>query len=78
MAIKFIGEAVQELQEQSITSVTEAKGSGLLNVIGLNPSIEALSIQFLVILLALASYSVVQRNNRLSREHKAAAHAAKS
>ncbi len=77
MAIKFIGEAVQEFQEQSIISVTEAKGSALLSAIGLNPSIEALSIQFLVILLALASYSVVQRNNRLSREHKAAAHAAK-
>ena len=72
MAIKFIGEAVQEFQEQSIISVTEAKGGALLNALGLNPTIEALSIQFLVILLALASYSVVQRNNRLSREHKAA------
>jgi high-affinity iron transporter len=72
MAIKFIGEAVQEFQEQSIISVTDAKGGKLLSAIGLNPSIEALSIQFLVILLALASYSVVQRNNRLSRAHKAA------
>lgn len=77
MAIKFIGEAVQEFQEQSIISVTEAKGSALLSAIGLNPTIEALSIQFLVILLALASYSVVQRNNRLSREHRAAMRTAK-
>jgi high-affinity iron transporter len=73
MAIKFIGEAVQEFQEQAIISVTEAKGSAFLSAIGLNPSIEALSIQFLVILFALASYSVVQRSNRLMREDKAAA-----
>ena len=32
---------------------------------------EALSIQVLVILFALATYSVVQRNNRLAREDKA-------
>src|SRR3954471_11231624 len=59
MAIKFIGEAVQEFQEQSIISVTDAKGGTLLGAIGLNPTVEALSIQFLVILFALASYSVV-------------------
>jgi high-affinity iron transporter len=33
--------------------------------------VEALSIQLLVILFALASYSVYQRNNRLAREAKA-------
>ena len=37
---------------------------------------EALSIQVLVILFALATYSVVQRNNRLMREDKAAVRAA--
>jgi len=72
MAIKFIGEAVQEFQEQAIISVTEVKGSAFLSAIGLNPSMEALSIQGLVILFALATYSVVQRNNRLARENKAA------
>ena len=77
MAIKFIGEAVQEFQEQSIISVTEARGGALLSAIGLNPTIEALSIQFLVILFAVASYSLVQRNNRLSREDKAAMRTAK-
>ena len=73
MAIKFIGEAVQEFQEQAIITVTEVKGSAFLSAIGLNPSMEALSIQGLVILFALATYSVVQRNNRLTREDKAAA-----
>jgi high-affinity iron transporter len=76
MAIKFIGEAVQEFQEQAIITVTEVKGSAFLSAIGLNPSMEALSIQGLVILFALATYSVVQRNNRLMREDKAAMRAA--
>ena len=73
MAIKFIGEAVQEFQEQAIITVTEVKGSAFLSAIGLNPTLEALSIQLLVILFALATYSVVQRNNRLMREEKKAA-----
>ena len=76
MAIKFVGEAVQEFQEQAIITVTEVKGSAFLTAIGLNPSMEALSIQGLVILFVLASYSVVQRNNRLMREDKAAMRAA--
>lgn len=70
MAIKFIGEAVQEFQEQAYIPVTEIKGSALLSAIGLNPSLEALSLQLLVILFALATYSVVQRNNRLTRAIK--------
>src|SRR3954463_13716038 len=71
MAIKFIGEAVQEFQEQSIISVTEVKGSAFLSMIGLNPSMEALSIQLLVIVFALAPWSVVTRNARLARQDKA-------
>ena len=77
MAIKFIGESVQEFQEQAMIPVSEIMGSGFFSAIGLNPSIEALSIQFLVILFALASYSVVQRNSRLTRQHKAATPTAK-
>jgi high-affinity iron transporter len=72
MAIKFIGEAIQEFQEQAMIGVTEVKGSALLTAIGLNPSVEALSIQLLVILFALATYSVFQRNARLIREDKVA------
>ena len=71
MAIKFVGEAVQEFQEQAIITVTEVKGSAFLSAIGLNPTLEALSIQLLVILFALATYSVFQRNSRLAREDKA-------
>jgi high-affinity iron transporter len=71
MAIKFIGEAVQEFQEQSILPFTEVKGATWLGTLGLNPTVEALSAQFLVIMFALATYSVVQRNSRLTREDKA-------
>ena len=77
MAIKFIGEAVQEFQEQAILPVTELKGAAWLGALGLNPTLEALSAQLLVILFALATYSVVQRNSRLARQDKAAIPTAK-
>jgi high-affinity iron transporter len=72
MAIKFIGEAIQEFQEQAMIPVTDAPGAAFLTAIGLNPTLEALSIQLLVMLFALATYSVFQRNARLVREDKAA------
>src|SRR5712672_3077676 len=77
MAVKFIGEAVQEFQEGSMLPFTELKGAGWLGAVGLNPTLEALSAQLLVILFALATYSVVQRNSRLVREDKAAMRTAK-
>jgi high-affinity iron transporter len=77
MAIKFIGEAVQEFQEQSVLPFTELKGLTWLGDIGLNPTVEALSAQLLVIVFALATYSVFQRNSRLAREDKAATRVAK-
>ena len=77
MAIKFIGEAVQEFQEQSMLPFTELKSAAWLRAVGLNPSLEALSVQLLVIVFALATYSVVQRNARLTREDKAAMRTAK-
>ena len=56
---------------------TQLKGVAWLDVIGLNPTVEALSAQLLVIVFALATYSVVQRNARLTREDKAAMRTAK-
>lgn len=73
MGIKFIGEAIQEFQEQSLVTVTELKNFGWLQSLGLNATLEAVSIQLLVILFALATFSLVQRNNRLTREDKAKA-----
>jgi high-affinity iron transporter len=77
MAIKFIGEAVQEFQEQSLLPFTELKGVSWLDMFGLNPTLEALSAQLLVIVFTLATYSVIQRNARLTREDKAATRTAK-
>ncbi|WP_371423656.1 FTR1 family protein [Tardiphaga sp.] len=71
MGIKFIGEAIQEFQEQAMIPVTDAPGSAFLTAIGFNPTLEALSIQLLVVLLALATYAVFQRHARLIREAKA-------
>ena len=72
MAIKFIGEAVQEFQEQSLLPFTQVAGADWLSAIGLNPTLEALSAQLLVIVSALATYSVFARNSRLTRQDKAA------
>ena len=71
MGVKFIGDAIKEFQEQTIIPFTELKGTAWLDSLGLNPTLEALSLQALVILAALATYSVVQRNARLTREDKA-------
>ena len=71
MGVKFIGDAVKEFQEQTIIPFTQLKGTAWLDALGLNPTLEALSVQALVILAALATYSVVQRNARLTREDKA-------
>ena len=66
-----VREALSGIGVQGMT-VTEVKGSAFLTAIGLNPSMEALTIQGLVILFVYAGYSVVQRNNRLMREVKPA------
>jgi high-affinity iron transporter len=70
MAIKFIGEAVQEFQEQSVLPFTELKSLSWFDAIGLNPTVEAMSAQLLVIVFALATYSVFARNSRLTRADK--------
>jgi len=72
MGIKFIGEAMQEFQEQAIVPFTPLHSFGWIETIGLNPTLEAVSAQLLVILFAVASFAVVQRNNRLVRRDKAA------
>ena len=72
MGVKFIGEAVQEFQEQTILPYTELPGFGWLQSIGFNPTLEAVSAQAVVILLALATFAVVWRNARRGYADKAA------
>jgi high-affinity iron transporter len=66
-ALKFIGDAIQEFQEQSIVSTTPIDSMAWLESIGLNPSQEALAIQFLVALFVIAAFSLVRREIELSR-----------
>lgn len=65
MAIKFIGEAVQEFQEQQYLGFTEVPVVGAwLDKIGFNPTVEAVSLQLVVIALALITFSALDRRGR--------------
>jgi high-affinity iron transporter len=64
MAIKFIGEAIQEFQEQQLVSYTEIKSSGVLEALGLNPSLEAVGAQLMVIVLAILTFIVLDRRGK--------------
>ena len=61
MAIKFIGEAIQEFQEQQYVSYTPIDSGGLLEALGLNPTVEAAAIQVVVIVLAVLTFVVLDR-----------------
>jgi len=64
MAIKFIGEAVQEFQEQQLVGYSEFSGSSWLSVIGFNPTIEAVALQLAVIALAIITFVLLDRRGR--------------
>lgn len=53
IAIKLVGEAIQELQEQLIVPVHNDGVPDLVYTLGLNPSWEALSAQAVIVVLAL-------------------------
>ena len=64
MAIKFIGQAIQEFQEQQLLSYTDIRGGGWLTSVGFNPTIEAVSVQMVVIVLAVLTFVVLNRRGR--------------
>jgi high-affinity iron transporter len=64
MAIKFVGEAIQEFQEQQYISFTELHGGTWLVDIGFNPSVEAVAVQLVVIALALVTFVLIDRRGR--------------
>jgi high-affinity iron transporter len=68
MAIKFIGEAIQEFQEQVLVPSTVLPSAGWLLEIGLNPTLEAISAQLAVIVLALVTFFVLDRRARRSAD----------
>jgi high-affinity iron transporter len=59
MALKFIGEAIQEFQEQQILSYTQMGRTDWLTSVGLNPTLEAISAQLFVVGLAAATFLVL-------------------
>ncbi len=67
MAIKFIGEGLQEFQEQALVPYTEIRnGGGVLTAIGFNPTWEAVSAQLVIIVLAIGTYLILGRRARVA------------
>ena len=64
MALKFIGQAIREFQEQQLVTYTEFRGGRWLEAIGFNPTLEAVAIQLAVIVLAAAIFMVLARRGR--------------
>ena len=64
MGLRFIGAAMQELQEQMLLSYTAAPFDDKISALGFNPSIEALAAQGVVVLAALVGALAITRNRR--------------
>lgn len=75
-AIKFIGDAMQEFQEQQYVPYNEFHGSPVLAAIGFNPTVEAVAVQIGVVLAALMTFVVLSRRTRAAQSRKEAAKSA--
>ena len=64
MGLKFVGEAMQEFQEQAMVGLHPVPAGNTLQSIGLNPSWEALSLQLAILLVAAASVAVMLRQQQ--------------
>ncbi len=64
MAVKFIGQAIRELQEQQILPYSELRRADWLASIGFNPTLEAVSTQIVVIALAVLTFLIFDRRGR--------------
>jgi high-affinity iron transporter len=64
MAVKFVGDAIQEFQEQQILPYNEISGTWL-SALG-NPSVEAVAAQAVVILGAIMTCAVLYHRGRLT------------
>jgi high-affinity iron transporter len=53
MGLKFVGEGLQEFQEQTLVPYDVAPGANILTTLGLNPTWEALGAQAAVLVIAL-------------------------
>ena len=73
MAVKFVGEGIQEFQEQLMIPYTPVDSASWLSSLGLNASWEALGAQALIILLAIASFWILARRRPAQAETASAA-----
>jgi len=64
MGLKFVGEGLQEFQEQALIPYDEAPGASWLSAIGLNPTWQALAAQLAIVLAASLSLAVAGRTNK--------------
>ena len=62
MALRFIGAAIQEFQEQVLIPTDIAPGAVWLLQLGLNPTWEALLAQGAVVVLAVVTFLIMRRN----------------
>jgi high-affinity iron transporter len=58
MALRFIGAAIQELQEQLLVPYDPVSGASWLAELGFNPTWEALAAQGAVVVLAVATFLI--------------------
>jgi high-affinity iron transporter len=58
MGLKFVGEGLQEFQEQALVPYDPAPGAGWLTQLGLNPTWEAVGAQAVVLVVALAGLAL--------------------
>jgi high-affinity iron transporter len=64
MGLKFVGEGLQEFQEQALVPYDVAPGADWLSMLGLNPTWEALGLQAIVVLLAIAAMAFTLQAHR--------------
>lgn len=65
MALKFIGHAIQEFQEQQYISYTDIGGlAPILEALGLNPTVEAVAVQLAVVVFSIVTFLVLDRRGR--------------
>jgi high-affinity iron transporter len=61
MGLKFVGEAIQEFQEQALLGVHSAPAEQSLRAVGLNASWEAVGVQAAILLIAAAGMVLMRR-----------------
>lgn len=71
MAVKMVGDAMMEFQEQQIFSYTPIDSGGVLETLGLNPTVEAVSAQVFVTVLAVFTFVALDRRGRQAEVEQA-------